>query len=106
MNDTAATILLHLSPQGQQGLHFMLGAGPFVTSPNSVSFRFKGSRKVNHAEIVLNGSDTYDLILSRVGGDNESTPVIQVLDLYDHALRPAFEQETVLITAIPKAVAR
>ena len=53
MNHTARTILEQLSPQGARGLRLMLSAGPFLTTRNPVSFRFKGSRTLNHAEIVL-----------------------------------------------------
>lgn len=102
MNETAATTLQHLSPQGARGLRTMLGAGPFVADQNSLSFRFKGSRIVNHAQVTLNGRDTYDLILSRITGQNAAVTISSHLDLYAEDLRPAFERETGLTTAIPR----
>ena len=104
MNETAETILNQLSPHGRRGLRIMLGAGPFAATHNSVKFRFKGSKTVNHAEIFLNGSDTYDLILGRVGGDPPFTVVSRHTDLYAEDLRSTFEEATNLTTAIPRIV--
>ena len=102
MNETATTILQHLSPQGAGGLRIMLSAGPFIAGPNSVQFRFKGSRTINHAQVVLNGRDTYDLTLRRIGGKNQVTAVSQHQDLYAEDLRSTFEQETGLTTVVPR----
>ena len=71
MNDIAATILAQLSPQGARGLKIMLGAAILADTPNSVTLRFKGSRTLNHAEISLNGRDTYDMTLGRTGPDGK-----------------------------------
>ena len=105
MNDTAAIILAQLSPHGQRGLRTMLGAGPFLSTQSSVRFRFRGSTKVNHAEIHLNGSDTYDLVIGRVGGDPPFTVVSEHKDIYAEDLRRIFEEATGLTTAIPRIVA-
>ena len=102
MNETASTILQHLSPQGARGLRIMLSAGPFVAGQNSLSFRFKGSKSVNHAQVILNGRDTYDLTLSRTGRKRGTATISSHTDLYAEDLRPAFERETGLTTAIPR----
>ena len=102
MNETATTILQHLSPQGARGLRAMLSTGPFVAGQNSLSFKFKGSRTINHAQVTLNGRDTYDLTLSRIGGERGAATISSHLDLYAEDLRPAFERETGLTTAIPR----
>ena len=104
MNEVAATILKQLSPQGAGGLRLMLGTGPFLTTSNSVTFRFKGSRTLNHAEIALNGRDTYDLTLSQIDRTGKVTNVNKQTDLYDEDLRPAFESQTGLITAVPRII--
>ena len=110
MNDTAATILAQLSPQGSRGLKIMLGATLPGDTPNSVTLRFKGSRTLNHAEISLNGRDTYDMTLGRTGPDGPDGPdgkyskVSHHPDLYAEDLRPAFERATGLTTAIPRII--
>ena len=71
MNDTAATILSQLSPQGAMGLKTMLGAAFLGDTPNAVTLRFKGSRTLNHVEIRLNGRDTYDMTLGRAALDGQ-----------------------------------
>ena len=104
MNDTAATILAQLSPQGSRGLKIMLGAAILADTPNSVTLRFKGSRTLNHAEISLNGRDTYDMTLGRTGPDGKYSKVSHHPDLYAEDLRPAFERATGLTTAIPRII--
>ena len=104
MNQTASTILAQLSPQGHRGLKTMLGAGPFLATPNSVKFRFKGSRSLNLAEIQLNGEDTYDITLGRIKG-SDYTEVSRHTGIYAEDLRRTFEDETGLTTAIPRIVA-
>lgn len=104
MSQVATTILNQLSPQGARGLRLMLGVDLFITSPNTVSFRFKGSRKMNHAHILLNGSDTYDLTLSQVRGTDVVT-VEEHTDVYAEDLRDIFEQATGLSTALPRITA-
>ena len=104
MNDTAAAILTQLSPQGARGLKTMLGAAFLGDTPNSVTLRFKGSRTLNHAEISLNGRDTYDMTLGRTGPDGQYSKVSHHPDLYAEELRPAFERATGLTTAIPRII--
>ena len=105
MNDTAATILAQLSPQGARGLKTMLGAA-FLGNPppNAVTLRFKGSRTLNHAEIRLNGRDTYDMTLGRAALDGKYTRVSHHHGIYAEDLRSAFEQATGLSTAIPRII--
>ena len=104
MNDTAAAILTQLSPQGARGLKIMLGAAILGNTSNSVTLRFKGSRTLNHAEIILNGRDTYDMTLGRTSPDGQYSKVSHHPDLYAEELRPAFEQATGLTTAIPRII--
>ena len=79
----------------------MLGTDIFIASPNAVSFRFKGSRTVNHARIVLNGSDTYDLTLSRIRG-TKGTTVSEHKDIHCEDLQEVFESATGLQTSLPR----
>ena len=79
----------------------MLRAELFIASPNAVSFRFKGSRKMNGARIVLNGSDTYDLTLTRIRGTNINT-IEEHHNVYAEDLQEIFEQATGLRTALPR----
>ena len=100
MTQIATTILNQLSPQGTRGLRLMLGAELFIAGPNSVSFRFKGSRKMDHARIVLNGTDTYDLTLARVHGTKVTT-VAEHTGVYAGDLQEIFETATGLRTSLP-----
>ena len=95
------TILEQLSPQGSRGLRLMLGTDLFIAHPNGVTFKFKGNRKINHARIVLNGRDTYDLTLSRIRG-RDVTTVSEHNDVYAEDLQSVFEDATGLRTGIPR----
>ena len=101
MSEVANTILHQLSPQGPRGLKLMLGVDVFIAGPNSVSFRFKGSRKVNCLRIVLTASDTYDLTFTKARG-SQLTNVSEHKDIYAEDLRNLFETTTGLQTAVPR----
>ncbi len=63
------------------------------------SFRIKGSSKVNHIEIVLNGNDLYDMKFNKIHGmkfKNVST----INDVYCDQLNEIIEKETGLYTSL------
>ena len=82
----------------------MLGDGVRGVAEDCGALRFKGSRTLNHAEISLNGRDTYDMTLGRTSPDGQYSKVSHHPDLYAEELRPAFEQATGLTTAIPRII--
>ena len=92
-----------ISPQGMRGLKIMTSAGPFVLEKNGVSFRFKGSKKANHAKIILNGKDLFDLTLTNIKVTN-CTVVLDSQDLYDDSLEELFRSETGLETRVPTII--
>ena len=48
-------------------LRAMVGANNFIRrGENSMSFRFKGSRRMNYFQITLNAMDTYDLEFGQI----------------------------------------
>lgn len=47
---------------------YMMGAKNLATSGNDLSFRIKGSKRVNHVKVALNSMDTYDITFSKIWG--------------------------------------
>ena len=99
----AQQIIKLLSPQGMRGLKAMLGANTFTSSKDGLSFMFKGSRKVNHVKITLNGMDTFDIIPGRIHGGTY-TQGKTVTDVYGDQLAEAFRDLTGLETRVPRIV--
>lgn len=64
--NAAAITLSHLG--GSCRLSAMIGAKNFASSDNgnSLSFRFKGSKKANYVKITLNGLDLYDVEFGKI----------------------------------------
>jgi hypothetical protein len=49
---------------------YMMGAKNLLNHGNALSFRIRGSRKVNYIKITLNSMDTYDLEFGKIHGMN------------------------------------
>ena len=78
----------------------MLGADRFAVQESGVSFRFKGSRECNHAEVELTPADIYRLTLRRIRG-TEIQVVAERQDVQNDELMRLFQDETGLETRVP-----
>ena len=99
----AETIIRYISPQGIPGLKMMMKANNFTLLENGVSFRFLGSKKMNHVKIILNGMDTFNLTLGKVTV-TKYQEVKKLTGVYCDQLREIFRDETGLETRIPKII--
>lgn len=78
---------------GILNLQLMVGAYNFAKDKNSISFRFKGSRKMNYLKITLNSLDEYELEFGQVG--RKSYKSVKKLDgVYCDQLIEIFEDTT------------
>ena len=91
--EIASTIIMQMGGQGR--LSAMVGANnyTFDDKTKTLSFRFKGSKVANHIAITLNGSDLYDVKLSKIWGQ-KITVKKEISDAYDDMLKPFFEDST------------
>lgn len=80
-------------------LKAMVGAYNFAKDENSVSFRFKGSRKANHVSIELNSSDLYNVRIGKVGKLDYKI-VDETKDAYSDMLVSLFENTTGLYLSL------
>lgn len=78
----------------------MTGANNFTVSKSAITFRFKGSRKVNACRIELNGSDLYDLTFCKVGGNALYKEISSSYDVYYDQLQEVFTKHTGLYTKL------
>jgi hypothetical protein len=76
----------------------MTAANTLTATDNSLSFKFKGSRKWKHMKIELTPMDVYTVTFSRVHGAKLTQSVHE--DIYNEDLRPLFERETGLYTSL------
>lgn len=84
--------------QGYGRLVAMLGA-KMTVGKDSLGIRFKMNPKMNHCRITLMPSDTYKVEFFQVRGVNcKSLNCYE--DIYAEDLRPLFESETGLVTAL------
>lgn len=93
----ARTIIEQL---GGNRFKVMTGANNFTVSKSAVSFRFKGSRKVNACRIELNGNDLYDLTFCKIGGKALYKEISSVYDIYNDQLEEIFTKHTGLYTRL------
>lgn len=80
----------------------MLGASNYMYSekePNWLSFRIKGSPKVNYIKITLNGLDLYDMEFGKIHGMNYKV-VAKESDCYCDMLCKMIEKNTGLLTSL------
>ena len=96
----AETIIRYISPQGIRGLEMMMKADNFTVLENGISFRFLGSKKMNHVRITLNSMDTFDLTLGKVTAARYQE-VKKLTDVYCDELGQTFRDETGLETRVP-----
>lgn len=103
--DEAHNVALIIIEQlgGHRALSIMVGAKTYLSHTEgrgAVSFRFKGSRKVNYVKITLTPMDTYTLQFGRVS-KRGYTVIETVEDIYNDNLRDVFSRVTGLILSVP-----
>lgn len=90
-------IINHLttSENGMNRLCAMTGAYRFLQDPDnqSVSFKFKGSKKWNYCRITVNSTDTYDVLFMKIWGSKEPKELLTE-GLYNDMLQKHFETNT------------
>ena len=104
MNEVSNTILAQLG--GGNRVAAMIGVKRFGTSGNDLSIRFtaRAKDKINYVRIVLDPSDTYTVIFSRVN-KNGSTVVDTCSDVYCDVLREVIERRTGLYLTMGRVAA-
>jgi len=78
---------------------FMLGAKNLMAHQSSLSFRIRGSSKVNYVKVTLNGNDLYDMEFGKVWGHNYTIKA-EAKDVYADQLHDLIETNTGLYTRL------
>jgi hypothetical protein len=91
------TLIKQLGGAGK--LQMMIGAKDFLKDKNSLSFKFKGSKKANYVKITLNPKDLYDVSFKKIRG-MKVTDVKDFKDLDVSQLKPTFEKTTELYLSL------
>jgi len=79
---------------GTTRLTVMIGAKHFTGDAQSLSYRhMRGSRRINHTKITLNGKDLYDIKFYRVG-TKKFEVVEEITDVYCDQLISTLEKST------------
>jgi len=72
---------------------FMIGAKNFVYDTNMLSFRVRGSKRVNYIRITLNSMDTYDMVFGKIWG-LKHTIIEEHKGVHNDMLRELIREET------------
>jgi hypothetical protein len=79
----------------------MTGAHTFVDMGNGLSFKFKGCRKANCLQVILDSSDTYSLTFCKITQRGlEVETKLELSGVYADQLRGIFESYTGLYLSI------
>ena len=78
---------------------YMLGAKNLIDHGDALSFRIRGSKKVNYIKITLNGMDLYNIEMGKVWGTKYKV-VYTLEDAYNDMLHGIIERETGLYTSL------
>jgi hypothetical protein len=78
---------------------FMLGAKNLVSGGHFLTFRIRGSKKVNSIKILLNDKDLYNLTFVKIHGDNVKE-VAFVEDVCAENMHQVIESNTGLRTSL------
>ena len=99
-NEIANTTLNQLG--GGNRLSAMIGAKHFMSHEDgTLSFKFKGNRKMNYIRITLDASDTYTMSFQKFSPSKGTVKVIlEVSMVYNDQLKAVFEQETELYLSL------
>lgn len=87
----AETIIQQMG--GFNRLRAMIGARDYIGLDSGVKFRFSGNRKMNVAQIILNGLDLYDLTIYKIVAPDVET-VYAASNLYAEDLGRVFTEAT------------
>ncbi|WP_013335116.1 hypothetical protein [Gloeothece verrucosa] len=98
MTNTFVTQLLD-QLGGYPRLKAFIGAYDFVSSEQTLTFKFKGSSRFNCCTISLNSLDLYDLSFQKITRRNGipelvESATVQVKNVYCDQLVPTFTQQT------------
>ena len=95
-NEIANTTLDQLG--GGNLLSLMIGAKHFMSHEDgSLTFKFKGNRKMNYIRITLDASDTYTMLFQKFSPSKGTVKVIHEISMvYNDQLKAIFEQQTEL----------
>jgi putative heme iron utilization protein len=97
LNETDMTVANTIKDQiGGKGL-YMLGAQNLVGDEKSLTFHIRGSSKVSHVRITLNGKDLYGVEFLKIRGVNMKKVNVEN-DVYAEDLRRVIEKNTGLRT--------
>jgi len=93
-NEIANTTLSQLGGSGR--LSAMVGAKHFLSHEDgSLTFKFKGSRKMNYVRITLDASDTYTVSLQKFSPSKGTVKVVEEISgVYNDMLKSIFESKT------------
>lgn len=101
MNQVAQTIISQLNGFG--ALKMMVAAHSFTYTEDSLTFKFKGSKKVNTCTVKLMPSDTYSVTFSQFSPKwLEYKTVSSFDDVYCENLVEIFEETTGLYLSFSK----
>ena len=78
---------------------YMLGAQNLGGGENYLSFKIRGSNKVSHIKITLNGKDLYDMEFIKVRGTTMKKVNVEN-DVYAEDLNKMIEKNTGLYTSL------
>jgi hypothetical protein len=78
---------------------YMMGAKNLATSGNDLTFRIKGSKRVNHVKVTLNSMDTYDITFSKIWGV-KIAEVVSHDGIYSDMMKGVIEKETGLYLSL------
>jgi len=78
---------------------FMMGAQHFTATPDSLTFKVRGSKLVTHIRVKLLPSDTYEVTFSKVRGINIKTVAV-VTDVYVDSLHAVISYNTGLALSL------
>jgi len=95
----AATIRSQINFNDTRNTMYLLGAKNLVDHGNGLSFRIRGSKRVNYIKITLNGMDLYNIEMGKIWGA-KYTVVYEIEDVYNDMLHDIIAHETGLVTRL------
>lgn len=99
-NQEIASIILQQMGTTPNRLYAMM-KGQCLAIENGLQINFKGSRKANKVQIVLNADDTYTMTFFKFNRRTFDCPVVAELEgMYFDMLRSYFEQTTGLYVSL------
>jgi hypothetical protein len=93
-NEIANTTLQQIGGSGR--LAMMIGAKHFLSHEDgSLTFKFKGSRKMNYIRITLDACDTYTMSFQKFSPSKGTVKMVEEISgVYNDMLKSIFESKT------------